>query len=88
MWMKLWVCVDLEDRPKQFFDSGAISKVFATIRASERFSSMDTPPLKPPSEMTDKELLREWECIDCSSEEEDERTTALAAELERRQLDV
>jgi hypothetical protein len=49
---------------------------------------MDTPPLKPPSEMTDKELLREWECIDCSSEEEDERTTALAAELERRQLDV
>jgi hypothetical protein len=49
---------------------------------------MDTPPLKPPSEMTDKELLREWECLDCDVEEEDERTKALAAELDKRQIDV
>jgi hypothetical protein len=48
---------------------------------------MDTPVLKPPSEMTDKELLREWECIDCCAEE-DERTAALAAELDKREIEV
>ena len=45
---------------------------------------MDT--LKHPSEMTDTELLREWECIDCDNEDE-ARTQALAAEMERRQID-
>jgi hypothetical protein len=45
---------------------------------------MDT--LKPPAEMTDKELLREWECIDCESEDT-ARTDELARELERRQID-
>jgi len=45
---------------------------------------MDKP--KPPSEMTDDELRREWECIDCENEDE-ARTNALAAELEKRQID-
>jgi hypothetical protein len=45
---------------------------------------MDTP--KPPSEMTDQELLREWECIDCDAEDQT-RTDALAAELEKREID-
>jgi hypothetical protein len=46
---------------------------------------MDTP--KPPSEMTDDELRREWNCIDCDSEDE-ARTDELAAELEKRGLDI
>ena len=42
--------------------------------------------LKPPAEMTDQELVREWECIeDC--DQSAPRTDALAAELERRNVD-
>jgi hypothetical protein len=48
---------------------------------------MDTPKPKPPIEMKDEELLQEWHCIDCDSEDE-ARTDALAAELERRGLDI
>jgi hypothetical protein len=46
---------------------------------------MDT--LKPPAEMTDQELLREWECIDCDTENK-VRTEELVAELEKRQIDI
>jgi hypothetical protein len=52
-----------------------------------RYPRMDTPPLKPPSEMTDDEIRREWHCIDCETEDE-ARTEALARELERRNIDV
>ena len=41
---------------------------------------------KPPAEMTDQEILREWECIDCDSEDT-ARSDLLAAELEKRQID-
>jgi hypothetical protein len=40
---------------------------------------------KPPPEMTDQELIREWECIEC--EVDTPRTDALAAELEKREID-
>lgn len=46
---------------------------------------MDTP--KPPSEMTDDEIRREWECIE-ECDFSSERTDALAAEMETRQIDV
>jgi len=49
-----------------------------------RYAEMEKP--RPPAELTDQELLREWECIDCETEDT-ARTDALAAELERRQLD-
>lgn len=46
---------------------------------------MDKP--KPPAEMTDAELVQEWNCIeDCDLT--DQRTDALAAELEKRQIDI
>jgi hypothetical protein len=44
---------------------------------------MDQP--KPPAEMTDQGLRREWECLDC--EVDTERTDELAAEMSRRQID-
>jgi len=37
--------------------------------------------------LTDKELLREWEGVDCDTLTDDTRTNALALELEKRQLD-
>ena len=45
---------------------------------------MDTLP--DPATMDDKALLREWECVDCDAED-DARTVALAAELQKRNLD-
>lgn len=45
---------------------------------------MDTLP--DPATMTDQAILREWECIDCDSEDK-ARTDALAAELEKRNVD-
>jgi hypothetical protein len=39
-----------------------------------------------PATMTDVDLLREWECINCDAEDT-ARTDALAAELEKRQID-
>ena len=47
---------------------------------------MDAPP--DPATMTDQQLLREWECIDCETAEDVDRSGALAAELEKRGLDV
>jgi hypothetical protein len=46
---------------------------------------MDTLPT--PADMTDIELVQEWNCIDCDSEDT-ARTDALAAELEKRNLDI
>jgi hypothetical protein len=46
---------------------------------------MDQP--KSPSEMTDLELKREWECIE-ECDFSAPRTDALAAELEKRQVDI
>ncbi|WP_298689101.1 hypothetical protein [uncultured Sphingomonas sp.] len=42
--------------------------------------------LPDPSTMTDQELVREWECVeDC--DQSAPRTDALAAELEKRNVD-
>ncbi|WP_157134788.1 hypothetical protein [Sphingomonas sp. PAMC 26605] len=42
---------------------------------------------KDPATMTDQELVAEWNCIDCDSEDT-VRTDALAAELEKRNIDI
>ena len=42
--------------------------------------------LIPTEALTDLSLLREWECVDCDSEDT-ERSDALAAELKKRNLD-
>ncbi len=42
--------------------------------------------LPDPATMTDVELVQEWNCIDCDNEDK-ARTDALAAELEKRNLD-
>ena len=42
--------------------------------------------LKAPMEMSDQELIAEWECIDCASEDTS-RSDALAAEMQKRELD-
>jgi len=41
---------------------------------------------KNPADMTDQELIAEWNCIDCDSEDT-ARTDALTAELQKRNLD-
>jgi hypothetical protein len=46
---------------------------------------MDTLPA--PADMTDLELVREWECLDCDAEDQT-RTDALAAELRKREIEV
>ena len=40
-----------------------------------------------PADMTDLELVQEWNCIDCDSEDR-WRTDGLAAEMEKRGLAV
>lgn len=42
--------------------------------------------LKNPGDMSDEELIAEWECIDCDSENA-ARTEALAAEMKKRDVD-
>lgn len=42
--------------------------------------------LKNVADMSDHELVAEWECIDCDSENT-VRTEALAAEMKRRDVD-
>lgn len=42
--------------------------------------------LKNPADMSDHELVAEWECIDCDSENT-ARTEALAAEMKKREVD-
>lgn len=42
--------------------------------------------MKDPADMTDGELVAEWECIDCDSEDT-ARSNALASEMERRNLE-
>ena len=46
---------------------------------------MDIQP--NPADMTDLELVQEWNCIDCDSEDRS-RTEVLAAEMEKRGLAV
>ena len=46
---------------------------------------MATEP-KAPTVMSDQELIAEWECIDCDSEDTS-RSDALAAEMQKRELD-
>lgn len=41
---------------------------------------------KLPIEMTDLELIQEWNCIDCDVND-DVRTEALAGEMGRREID-
>lgn len=48
---------------------------------------MMAEPEKSPAEMSDHELIAEWECIECDSEDA-HRTKALAAELKRRDVEV
>lgn len=45
---------------------------------------MDTLP--NPAEMTDLELIREWECLDCDAEDK-ARSETLAAELRKRKIE-
>lgn len=47
---------------------------------------MAEKPEKSPTDMSDHELVAEWECIDCDSEDTG-RTKALAAEMKRRDID-
>lgn len=42
--------------------------------------------LKDPAGMSDHELVAEWECIDCDSENTT-RSEALAAEMKKREVD-
>lgn len=42
---------------------------------------------KNPADMSDHELIAEWECIDCDSEDT-ARTEALAAEMQKRDVDL
>lgn len=42
---------------------------------------------KDPASMTDQELIGEWNCIDCDSEDTS-RTDALADEIQKRNLDI
>jgi len=42
---------------------------------------------KPLAEMTDLDLLREWECIE-ECDFDTARTNALAAEMQKRQIDI
>ena len=37
--------------------------------------------------MTDQALLAEWNCTTCNASIEDARTSALAAEMEKREID-
>ena len=43
--------------------------------------------LPDPATMTDRELVAEWECVE-ECDYGTERTDALAAELEKRQIDI
>ena len=46
---------------------------------------MTTEP-KAPTEMSDHDLIAEWECIDCDSADT-ARSDALAADMQKRNLD-
>lgn len=46
---------------------------------------MDESKPKPVFEMSDQELRREWECLEC--EVDTERTDELATEMLRRNID-
>jgi hypothetical protein len=46
---------------------------------------METP--KPVAEMSDRELIDEWYWLIADAEDREERTTALAAEMQQRGLD-
>ena len=43
--------------------------------------------LKPAADLSDQELIAEWECIDCESVESKSRSDDLAAELKKRGLE-
>ena len=49
---------------------------------------MDTQPLPPPTEMTDDELINEWNCTTCDTAIEDARTVGLMAEMTKRDIDI